>query len=352
MFREFVPAEPKRKRESSLEEKSEDPASLPSSRSSSLQGSDTKQSRASSLSMSSGAAATGPTSSVATVKSISDRLKSLKKARKKEHKILSALFDDVNDTYKQLSKDFAQLMSLFDQKIIKYGGVEQVRKRMRKSAERRKQNGDETIFNQNFLALYKKLDELTGPDGITYREAFRGPVKRSWKVVGMNTPTLETLQKWNNDPVYIMWEKRQPRQVSSSAAGGAKKKSNYNDYAEEGKPHLTWELPSAASDVMSSDEGRRTLFREGRLVIVIEKFKDPDPTNKGGKKTMITQHRIKGIYFVTRTPRPGDVKLCLIDSRFFIERFMEGLDQGNEPWFYEQEVLERGGGSGASSSSK
>lgn len=277
---------------------------------------------------------------VVATKSVKDRLKSLKKTRKKEHKILKELFDDINSVYSDLNKTLKLLLDKCDEKADELGDDE-ARAWMQRKAAKREAKGKVSGFDAaGFLEYYTKLDELTGSDGITYREAYRGPVKRSWHVTGMQISSVGDLDNWDGQPVYIMWERRAPRQASGGA-GGAKKKSNYNDYDEEGQPQLTWGLPTAASDIMSNSAGRRALFPHGRLVIVIEKFKGENPANPSETNT---QHRIKGTYIVLRTPRPGDVKLCLVESRHFVEHVCVG-QQVNGAWFFQQDVTEEGASS-------
>lgn len=397
MFRNFIPSEPKRKR-TELEEKSQD--SLPSSRSSSQPGEhdantdhdppkfkvgdivefnngnfesrvkiidapkwkvyaglppawyylvanvdDDKKDfgselfmRPISVSKTSSSSAAAPSSAAAVKKeekTVKERLKSLKIYRKKEHKILSGLFDDVNKLYEDLCGRLKSLLDTIDSKEEKYGSRDKALQWMQKMAATRLKNGKVSCFERNFLDIYEHLDQLIGPDGITYREAYRGPVKRSWHVDGLELSSVDDLNNWNNHPIYIMWERRAPRQLSG-AAGGAKKKSNFNDYDEDDKPHLTWELPTAARDIMSTRTGRKKLFPQGRLVIVIEKFKSENPANR---REMITQHRVKGIYVVLRRPKRDDVKLCLVESRHFIEKFCVG-ERVDSVWFFDQQVYD------------
>jgi len=277
----------------------------------------------------------------APTKSVNDRLIDLKKYRKKEHKILSALFDDLDDLYKQVHDKKKILFDGFDKKARQQGSKKKAADLLKAKAVNKSARGKSSTFQRVFGDQFEKLAELTGPDGITYREAYRGPVKRSWHVTGKQISSVSDLDDWNGEPVYIMWERRAPRQSSAvdkgSAAGGKKNKSNYNDYDEEGRPHLTWELPSAATDIMSTNAGRRALFPMGRLVIVIEKFKG---TNPADRSVTITQHRIKGIYVVLKTPMSGDVKLCLYESQDFIERFTVGEIGVPDVWFFQQNVSE------------
>ena len=332
MFHNFITTEPKRSRSSS--ESDAQPSNRPKVEQEPSQ-EQTEEDVERIIRQVSLAGEAGPSAVVTEEKSISDRLKSLKKTRKKEYRLMNALFHDVNAVYADLSMQLKMLLDGFDSKSDELGSRDKAREWMQKKAAKRAEKGKPSGFDQGFLGFYEMLDQLVGPDGITYREAYRGPVKRSWHVTGLQISSVDDLDSWNNQPIYIMWERRAPRQTSG-AAGGAKKKSNYNDYDEDDKPHLTWELPTSETDIMSSRAGRRALFSMGRLVIVIEKFKDENPANRS---EIITQHRIKGVYVVLRTPRRDDVKLCLIESRHFIEHVCVGKRVDNV-WFFDQQVVQ------------
>lgn len=313
MFHNFVPTEPKRKRSDGE-----------SSSSSSVSAGESKDENGNVVSSS---------------QSNADKIKSLKKTRRKEQRIMLELFDSLNDTYTDLCKKSQEVFTAFRMQLKgKYNNDrDALTAHMQRRTQKRRAAGEPTGFEKQFLASFNVLNELSGPEGITYREAYRGPVKRSWAVHGMKSPTLEKLRAWAHEPIYIMWEKRQERQLQNDDPSAGPR--NYNDYEIEGGPHLTWELPSARTDVLSRLECQQALFPQKRLVIVIEKFKAQNPAvSTRVREEIVTQHRIKGIYIVVRKPKSGDVKLCLIESQYFLERYCEGLPVTNI-WFFNQPTM-------------
>ena len=264
MFNIFIPAEPKRKRQTPLPPNPLGPRSP------------------------SAAAPAYPKPK----RDISREIENLEKSRANERIRFNRCIAAANDVYVDISilnKQSTRLKTKYRKEF----------KTQELSDQEARKKGAKKAKKELKAKIIEAYDVILKLEALTWREQIRGPTtSRSWSVVDKSPLAY--------NPLWIVYTPPKERNITDENIG---RTLNYSD-----EHFLVWGLPHNKSNIITLD---REEFVPWRLVYVIEKYVDEINDKK------MTQHRIKGLYVIFDKVVDESLRLHLVRWNYYIKNILE-----------------------------